>query len=140
VIGKAHEDCEWIDEQHPVEIRIESKVDIFADAEFLKKVICNLLENAAKYSDPQTPIIITTKVESDMLILSVADKGVGVDPNEQGLIFDRFYRAPIHNQRISGTGMGLPISKAIIEAHGGTMQVVSRLGEGSVFSFSIPAA
>jgi len=140
LIGKAHEDCEWIDEQHPVEIRIESKVDIFADAEFLKKVICNLLENAAKYSDPQTPIIITTKVESDMLILSVADKGVGVDPNEQGLIFDRFYRAPIHNQRISGTGMGLSISKAIIEAHGGTMQVVSRLGEGSVFSFSIPAA
>jgi two-component system sensor histidine kinase KdpD len=140
VIEQVQEDCGWIWEQHPVEIRIESKGHVVADAEFLRKVICNLLENAAKYSDPRSPIVISTEVESDQLILSVADKGIGIDPSEQGFIFDRFYRASIHNQKISGTGMGLSVSKAIIESHGGTMQVLSRLGEGSIFSFSLPVA
>lgn len=138
VIKSAQEDCTWVGEHHPVEVRLQQKRDIVADQEFLKKVVSNLLENAAKYSEDQSPIVVTTTVESGFLVTSVADKGIGIDSHEQGLIFDRFYRAPMHNQRISGTGMGLSISKAIVEAHGGTMQVISRLGEGSVFSFSIP--
>jgi two-component system sensor histidine kinase KdpD len=140
VFQSAQKDCAWVYERHPVELRLQEKAPIVADLEFMKKVVCNLLENAGKYSKDQSPIVVTTMIESGFLVTSVADKGIGIDPNEQGLIFDRFYRAPIHNQRISGTGMGLSISKAIVEAHGGTMQVVSRPGEGSVFSFSIPLA
>jgi two-component system sensor histidine kinase KdpD len=138
VIKSAQEDCTWVGEHHPVEMRLQQKADVVADQEFLKKVVSNLLENAAKYSEDKSPIVVTTTVESGFLVTSVADKGIGIDAHEQELIFDRFYRAPMHNQRISGTGMGLSISKAIVEAHGGTMQVISRLGEGSVFSFSIP--
>jgi two-component system sensor histidine kinase KdpD len=138
VIKSAQQDCSWVFEHHPVEMRFQTKAAVVGDADFLKKVVCNLLENAAKYSEEQSPIVVTTSVEAGYMMTSVADRGIGIDSNEQGLIFDRFYRAPIHNEKISGTGMGLSITKAIVEAHGGTMQVTSRLGEGSVFTFSIP--
>jgi two-component system sensor histidine kinase KdpD len=59
---------------------------------------------------------------------------------EQGLIFDKFYRGRDQRTVIHGTGMGLPISKAIVEAHGGTIGVTSQLNHGSVFSFTLPAA
>lgn len=138
VIREAQEDCSWILEEHPVEVRLEQKVDVVADAQMLKKVVSNLLENAAKYSEAGSPIVITTTIAGGVLTVSVADRGIGIDPNEQGLIFDRFYRVPVHNQKIAGTGMGLSISKAIVESHGGRMQVVSRPGEGAVFSFTLP--
>lgn len=140
ILKSAREDCSWVGDDRQIDVRIEQKADISADAEFLRKVVCNLLENAAKYSAPGAPIVVTVNIEKGTLVTSVADRGIGIDPTEQGLIFDRFYRSAIHNQRISGTGMGLSISKAIVEAHGGTMNVVSRPGEGSVFSFSIPLA
>ena len=70
--------------------------------------------------------------------VSVADHGPGIDDFEQSLIFEKFYRG--RGQRgIQGTGMGLPIAKAIIEAHGGTIGVTSQLGRGSVFSFTLLA-
>jgi two-component system, OmpR family, sensor histidine kinase KdpD len=74
-----------------------------------------------------------------MVTISVADRGPGIDDFEQSLIFDKFYRG--QNQRLSvqGTGMGLAIVKAIVEAHGGTVGVTSQLGRGSVFYFSVPA-
>jgi len=140
LLQSARQDCSWVFEHHPVDFRLEEKAPVVADFAFMKKVLCNLLENAGKYSEEQSPIVVTTSVEPGSLRISVADKGMGIDINEQSLVFDRFYRAPIHNQRISGTGMGLSISKAIVEAHGGSMQVLSRIGEGSVFSFSIPLA
>ena len=73
------------------------------------------------------------------LEVSVADQGVGIDDMEQALIFDKFYRGKSERYRVQGTGMGLAIAKAIIEAHGGTIRVTSQTGSGSVFSFTIPA-
>ena len=73
------------------------------------------------------------------MIFSVADHGPGIDTMEQGLIFDKFYRGRDQRTVIQGTGMGLPISKAIVEAHGGTLSVTSQLNHGSVFSFTLPA-
>ena len=69
----------------------------------------------------------------------VSDQGPGIDDFEQALVFDKFYRGRDQRYRVQGTGMGLAIAKAIIEAHGGTLAVTSQLAHGSVFYFSLPA-
>ena len=71
---------------------------------------------------------------------SIADRGRGIDDFEQGLIFDKFYRGRNQRLTVQGTGMGLAIAKAIVEAHGGTIGVTSQLGHGSVFYFTLPLA
>ena len=71
---------------------------------------------------------------------SVADHGPGIDDFEQSLIFEKFYRGRNQRLQIQGTGMGLAIVKAIVEAHGGTVGVTSQLGNGSVFYFSLPVS
>ena len=73
-----------------------------------------------------------------MVRLSVADRGPGIDDMEQSLIFEKFYRGRDQRYRVQGTGMGLAIAKAIVEAHGGTIGVTSQLGSGSVFHFTVP--
>jgi two-component system sensor histidine kinase KdpD len=113
---------------------------VWADEEFITKVLCNLIENAAKYSAAGTPIYLSAERKGEMIAVSVADRGIGIDLSEQGLIFERFYRASVQNQQTSGTGMGLAISRAIIDAHNGAMSVTSQVGEGSVFSFTLPIA
>jgi two-component system sensor histidine kinase KdpD len=126
-------------EGHPVEIvASEPLPKVRIDLPRIREVLMHLLENAGKYSGPGTPIKITSNVEDDQLVTSVADRGSGIDSFEQSLIFDKFYRG--RNQRYSapGTGMGLAIAKVIIEAHGGKIAVVSQLGSGSVFSFTLP--
>ena len=72
------------------------------------------------------------------MAISVADQGMGIDPAEQGLIFERFYRARGQADGTSGTGMGLAISRAIAEAHGGSITVTSQPGRGSVFTIWLP--
>jgi len=72
--------------------------------------------------------------------VSVADRGIGIDPTEQALVFERFYRARSQSETTVGTGMGLAISRSIVEAHGGEINVTSQPGHGSVFTFSIPMA
>lgn len=77
-------------------------------------------------------------MERGKLITSVADHGPGIDDLERMMIFDKFYRGQSQRYRVHGTGMGLAIAKAIVEAHGGAIDVTSQLGQGSVFSFSLP--
>ena len=83
-------------------------------------------------------LAINANVEGDCLVCSVADHGPGIDSFEQSLIFDKFYRGRNQRYAAHGTGMGLAICKTIIEAHGGIIAVVSQVGSGSVFSFSLP--
>ena len=111
---------------------------VSADPEFIHKVLCNLLENAGKYSEDGTPVFMSAMLDGDEVAISVADRGFGIDSSEQSLIFDRFYRARTRAGQATGTGMGLAISKAIIETHGGSMSVTSQLGQGSVFTFTLP--
>ncbi len=113
---------------------------VWADPEFISKVLSNLIENAVKYSAARTPVFLSAERRGEEVSVSVADRGAGIDLSEQGLIFERFYRAGTPSQQTSGTGMGLAISRAIIEAHNGSLSVTSQLGEGSVFSFTLPIA
>ena len=124
---------------HPVEVAIPDGLPPVAmDLDRIAEVLQQLLDNAGKYSAPETPIHIAAELRRSELVVSVADRGSGVDDIEQTMIFEKFYRG--RNQRVSiqGTGMGLAIVKAIIELHGGTVGVTSQVGRGSVFHFTLP--
>ena len=126
-------------EFHTVEVRIPDNLPpVIIDLVRTEKVIQHLLENAAKYSPAGSPIFISAAVGKEKLITSVADRGPGIDDLERMMIFDKFYRGQSQRYRVPGTGMGLAIAKAIVEAQGGSMEVTSQLGQGSVFSFSLP--
>ena len=112
--------------------------NVLADAAWIQKVLTNLLGNAVKYSAPDNPVFVSADTQGDMLAISVADRGAGIDPMEQAMVFDKFYRGQGQRNRVSGTGMGLAISRAIVNAHGGTIGVTSQLGHGSVFTFTLP--
>jgi two-component system sensor histidine kinase KdpD len=112
---------------------------VLADSTWIEHVLGNLLENAAKYSPAGQPIIVSAESRADMVAISIADRGVGIEPIEQDLIFDKFYRGQNQRVRVSGTGMGLAICRAIVEAHHGAISVVSQPGQGSVFTFTLPA-
>jgi two-component system sensor histidine kinase KdpD len=124
---------------HPVEIRIpDDLAPARMDSDRIKEVLVHLLENAAKYSDSDAPIRVTAEIKNAMLTTSIADRGPGIDDFEQALVFEKFYRGQNQRVRVHGTGMGLAICKAIVEAHGGRIGVTSQLGHGSVFYFSLP--
>jgi two-component system, OmpR family, sensor histidine kinase KdpD len=137
----AIEECQGLLENHPTEVRLPvSLPDVYMDINWIRKVLHHLLENAAKYSDAGAPIFISAEVKGSSLITSVADRGSGIDDFEKSLVFDKFYRGQGQRYRVQGTGMGLAIVKAIVEAHNGTVDVTSQPGLGSVFSFSLPLA
>jgi two-component system, OmpR family, sensor histidine kinase KdpD len=109
-----------------------------ADLNRIKEALVHLIDNANIYSPKEEPITISAELNGDVITTSVADHGPGIDDFEQGMIFDKFYRGKDQRYLVSGTGMGLPIAKAIVTAHNGTIWVTSQLGHGSVFSFTIP--
>ena len=128
-----------LDAKHPVEIRVpETLPDVVMDITRIAKVLQHLLENAIKYSPEGSPIFVSAEIDRGKLITSVADRGPGIDDLERMMIFDKFYRGQSQRYRVHGTGMGLAIAKAIVEAHGGMIDVTSQLGQGSVFSFALP--
>jgi two-component system sensor histidine kinase KdpD len=103
-----------------------------------REALVHLIENANQYSPAGQPITITAEATHDFIVTSVADRGAGIDDLEQSLIFEKFYRGKDQRYLVQGTGMGLPIAKAIVEAHGGSMSLTSQRGQGSVFSFTVP--
>ena len=124
---------------HSIEIDVPNNMPkILADLERITDVLRQLLENAGKYSPGDSPIHISAEIKKRELVISVADHGPGIDDFEQALIFDKFYRGKNERYRVQGTGMGLAIAKAVVEAHGGSIGVTSQLGSGSVFYFTLP--
>jgi two-component system sensor histidine kinase KdpD len=123
-----------------LDLRINKDLPLVrADRSRSKDILVQLVDNANLYSPKNQPIAITAELTGDFVTFSVADHGPGIDSFEQGLIFDKFYRGRDQRYQVRGTGMGLPIAKAIVSAHGGTILVTSQLGSGSVFSFTLPA-
>jgi len=138
-LDPALEDAKASLEKHPVEVVIGANLpNVRIDVQRIREVLMHLLENAGKYSDAGAPIKITSELKGSWLVTSVADRGPGIDSFEQTLIFEKFYRGQHQRYMAPGTGMGLAIAKVIVEAHGGTLGVVSQVGNGSVFSFSLP--
>ena len=125
--------------QHTVQVLVPSNLrPVRMDIDRITEVLTHLLDNAGKYSPPNTPICVTAESKGSDLIVSVADHGPGIDQVEQEMIFEKFYRGRDQRMIIQGTGMGLPIAKAIVELHGGKIGLTSQLGRGSVFYFSLP--
>ena len=108
------------------------------DLDRAKDVLVQLIDNANLYSPKDRPIVISAEPSGRFVLTSIADQGPGIEDLEQGMIFDKFYRGRDQRYLVQGTGMGLPIAKAIVEAHGGTIGVTSQIGRGSVFSFTLP--
>ena len=140
LVSQAQESCAWVSSTHLVSVNLPRLPKVSADPEMMGKVICNLLENAAKYSKPHSPISVSAEHKDGYVLTSVADRGIGIDPVEQSLIFDRLYRSHTQAGNSAGTGMGLAISRAIVESHRGTLTVTSQPDHGSVFTFSLPLA
>ncbi len=138
-VDSALQESKHVLENHKVDVSIPDNLPpVRMDVRRIAEVLAQLLENAGKYSPPDTPVHITAELRDSQLVTSVADHGPGIDDIEHSMIFEKFYRG--RNQRVSihGTGMGLAIAKAIVELHGGTIGVTSQLGRGSVFYFSLP--
>ncbi|MGO8986269.1 MAG: ATP-binding protein [Terriglobales bacterium] len=142
-VAEALEELKQLLTHHPVDVRIPADLpNARMDTAHIKEVLVHLIENAAKYSPTGAPIRITAEArENDpMLTVSIADRGPGIDDFEQSLVFEKFYRGRNQRVQVHGTGMGLAICKAIVEAHNGRLGVTSQLGHGSVFYFSLPIA
>ncbi|MGH9756760.1 MAG: sensor histidine kinase, partial [Candidatus Acidiferrales bacterium] len=111
------------------------------DASLLRDVLQNLLDNAIQYTPPGGHIRVTAHADEREASITVTDTGMGIPLTDQERIFERFYRVDAARSREEGgTGLGLSIAKHIVEAHGGRISVVSNVGQGSEFSFSIPLA
>ncbi|MDJ0902037.1 MAG: HAMP domain-containing sensor histidine kinase [Xenococcus sp. MO_188.B8] len=125
-------------------IKIESPnqlIAIEADLNRLKQVLLNLIDNAVKYSEPDTKITVSLKLcsKSEDAVMAVCDRGVGIPLQQQPRIFERFYRIDEARNRAGGTGLGLSIVKTLVEGMGGKIAVRSQLGEGSTFTVCFPA-
>ncbi len=112
-----------------------------ADAAALARAVTNIVDNAVKYSGDSRRIILRSSVQGPDLIVSVQDFGAGIDKDDQGRIFDRFYRGgdPL-TRSVKGSGLGLTLVKEIVDAHGGQVRVESKPGAGSTFSVILPLA
>ncbi|MGB8456048.1 MAG: HAMP domain-containing sensor histidine kinase [Anaerocolumna sp.] len=117
----------------------EEPVTIYADQDKMSQVLNNLLTNALKYSKDEGEITIKAEKDENGIIIRIKDTGIGIDEADLPHIFDRFYRADkSRNHQTGGAGVGLTITRAIIEAHEGTITVNSRYGQGTEFIISLP--
>ncbi|MHB0938506.1 MAG: PAS domain-containing protein [Armatimonadota bacterium] len=110
---------------------------VWADYNRLERIFTNLLSNALKYSAPETPVIIRVRRTDDAVEVSVSDQGQGIAPEDLSHVFERFYRAK-GGQKSEGIGLGLYITRLLVEAHGGQIRAESEIGKGSTFSFTLP--
>ena len=108
------------------------------DESLIEQVLNNLLENALKYSPPNTPIDISAQAGADEITVEVADRGPGLQPGDEERIFDKFYRT--QPSLTKGVGLGLAICRGIIQAHGGRIWAENRPGGGAVFRFTLPVS
>jgi two-component system sensor histidine kinase KdpD len=139
IIKAALAHCKSVLAGRQVDLRVsENLPTVRADVERAKEALVQLIDNANLYSPKEQPITISAELTGAAVTISVSDRGPGVDDFEQTMIFEKFYRGKDQRYLVRGTGMGLPIAKAIIAAQQGSMNVTSQLGHGSVFSFTLP--
>lgn len=112
--------------------------EIRGDAERLGQALRCLLDNAIRFNRPGGAVEVTISANQVRVQIAVADTGLGIAPNELGLIFNKFYRVAQNGAKVDGTGLGLTLAKGLVQAHGGDLWVESDPGYGSRFTFSLP--
>jgi two-component system sensor histidine kinase KdpD len=137
VVGCALAQLEAQLQNHPVVIHLPADLPLVSiDALLMERVFINLLENAIKYTPEQTPVEISGWLTQQELLLEVADRGPGLVPGDEELVFEKFYQAGSGSAR--GVGLGLTICRSIIEAHKGHIWAANRPGGGATFRFTLP--
>ena len=124
-----------------IQIRViepEGPTMVDADRDKMKQVLLNLLSNALKYNRPNGSVILKAISGEGQMQISVQDTGVGIPEDAVGHIFEKFYRVRDHETKVTGTGLGLSICKQIVQGHGGTVEVKSRLGIGTNIIINLP--
>lgn len=122
---------------HPLSVTIQEDMPMVPmDFVLTQQALANLLSNAAVHTPPATPVEVSARTDQNRLLLSVADKGPGIDPIVLPRIFDKFFRAP--DAPSGGTGLGLSLVKGFIEAQGGSVQAVNQPGGGAAFTIVLP--
>lgn len=116
----------------------ETLLHITADESRLRQVLLNLLNNSIKFTPTGGEILIRARSDQEFLVVEVQDNGSGIDESEQARLFQPYNRIESDRQHFSGLGLGLALSKQLIDLHGGKISVVSQKGKGSTFSFSLP--
>lgn len=123
---------------HRIILKESENISVYADRFRMEQVISNLLTNAVKYSPDADVVGVSVKVEQEGVIVAVEDHGIGIDSQELGKLFDRYYRSDNAAQRFGGLGLGLFISSEIVKAHQGTFWIESELGVGTTVYIRIP--
>ncbi len=113
---------------------------VWADPGRLDRILGNLWSNALKYSTAGTRVTVSARAEDGWVVTSVTDRGPGIPPDELPRLFERYFRGALGRERGEGVGLGLYITRRLVEAHGGRIWVESQVGVGSTFSFSLPVA
>ena len=121
-----------------VDTALDPGLTVWGSGVGLKHVLLNLVDNAVKYTGAEGRIRLQLSAEAYEAVLTVSDTGVGIAPEDLPRVFDRFYRASGSDARSRGTGLGLAIARRIVEAHGGSITVDSRVGQGSTFTVRLP--
>ena len=140
-IESAVADCEVKAREKEIEIRYDCDPDLTAQINpaLFEQALVNLIDNAIKYSAPNSSINIDAKKDAHGIVVSVKDSGVGITQEHIPRLFERFYRVDsARSRKLGGTGLGLAIVKHIVQEHGGAVQVDSAVGEGSTFSIHLP--
>jgi signal transduction histidine kinase len=142
IIQETAAEFQMMTRSHDIHIHLPQTLPMVkADPRRARQVLRNLVENAIKYSPDGGDILISTQVNRDQVQTSVADQGIGIDAQQLKHVFDRFYQVDSASTRkVGGSGLGLSICKAIIEAHQGEIWVESQPGVGSTFHFTLPLA
>lgn len=126
-------------ENHNIDFSIEDTIDINMDKNKLKQIMYNILSNSIKYLNNKGTVSIILTKNRDNAIIKVIDDGIGIKKEDLPHIFDRFYRSDSsRNRNTGGTGLGLSIVKTIVEAHNGTIHVVSSSGKGTEITIVLP--
>jgi heavy metal sensor kinase len=129
-------------EDHQIDLSLDAEPAplVLGDARWLKQAVINLLDNAIRYTPPAGTVTVRLRSTEEGVAVSVEDTGHGIEPQHVPYLFERFYRADFARARdCGGTGLGLPIVKGIVDAHGGTITLQSEVGKGSIFTLLFPA-
>jgi two-component system, OmpR family, sensor histidine kinase SenX3 len=142
VVREALDRCRLAAESAGIEIAVDAPTGLLVDGDrtLLVTALSNLMDNAIAYSSPGSPVSLSRRVSAGLVEISVTDRGIGIAPEHQQRVFERFFRVdPARSRATGGTGLGLAIVKHVAANHGGEVRLWSQQGTGSTFTMRIPA-